>query len=113
MESKHPSPTVKHGRRRQETTTVSFRVDTARLKALERGALDIGVSTHEYARILTYQTLDRLEEIQFTEELERTRNEIESLRDDVAASLEVILTNTTKAEVKQIRAWIDANLRHR
>lgn len=105
---------AKRGRpRRQDTTTVSFRVDGARLRALARGASEIGVSPHEYARILTYRILDRQEEVQFAEEVAVARREIASLRNDLAASLEVILANTTRAEAPQIRAWIDANLRHR
>jgi len=108
------SDAPKRGRpRRQETTTVSFRVDTARLRALERGAAEVGVSAHEYARLLTFQTLDRHEEVQFAEEIAQARREITALREDLAASLEVILTNTTKAESRQIRAWIESNLRHR
>ena len=99
--------------RGQETTTVSFRVDAAHLRALSRGADAFGMSLHEYGRLLTYQALDREAEVQFAEEVGAARREIAALREDLAASLEVILTNTTKADTRQIRAWVDANLRHR
>lgn len=99
--------------RASETFTISFRVDEAHRQRLARQADAMGVSPHEYARILVFQSLDQHEAVHFVEETQATHQAIRNLREDLAAGLEVILTNVTHADPAQVRSWIDTHLRQR
>ena len=102
-------------RRKKETFTISFRVDANHLKLLEKGASSYGLSVHEYARMRLLEALDRQDETRILEEATGIKRSVEGLRDDVAATLEVILMNTTKAATPEdqgrIRQWINQYLR--
>lgn len=99
-------------KRRKETFTISFRVDAHHLGQLEKGAASYGISVHEYARQRLVELLERQDETRLLEDAAATRRSVEGLRNDVAATLEVILLNTvTKTDPGRIRDWINQNLR--
>lgn len=101
--------------RKRETFTIGFRVDAYTLGQLEKGAAAYGISVHEYARQRLLELLERQDEARLLEETAGVRRGVEGLRSDVAATLEVILINTTKAttteEQARIRAWISQFMR--
>lgn len=97
--------------RKKETFTVSYRVDSHHLSQLEKGAARYGISVHEYARQRLTELLDRQDEVRLLDEAATTRQQVQGLRDDVAATLEVILLNMTKGDPSQIREWIRTHLR--
>jgi hypothetical protein len=108
-----PTRTPKR-RRRPETFTVSFRVDSSHLKDLEKGAVELGISLHEYARILTYQALDQELQEKLLDGQERTEKRLDALREDIALTLETVLLNVVKGTSKeQLQSWVDENLRGR
>jgi sugar diacid utilization regulator len=98
-------------KRKKETFTISFRVDNHHLNQLEKGAASYGISVHEYARQRLIELLERQDEAQLLEKTDATRRSVEGLRNDMAATLEVILLNTVKTDPAKIRGWIDENLR--
>lgn len=99
--------------RKRETFTVGFRVDTAHLAALDKGALELGVSVHEYARVLTYQALDKSGEARLLEEMEDTRREVRTLRAELLDGVALIIANVVDEEEEpgDIRALVEKALR--
>lgn len=106
------APKTARKKRRAETFTVSYRVETARIAQLEKGASELGVSVHEYARILLFRVLDQGELSDLQAAQEETRKEVKRLREDMAVSVEMILSNLTEDDSQNdIKDWVDANLR--
>jgi hypothetical protein len=100
-------------RKKRVTYTIGFRLDEYYLSRLERGAAAYGISIHEYARQRLVELLDRQEEARLLEEAERTRAAVESLREDLAITLEAVLLNLSRADPATIRTWVDEHLRLR
>jgi hypothetical protein len=97
--------------RKKESFTISYRVDSATLMQLEKGASPYGISVHEYARQQLMEKLEGRGEARILAETEATRGSVEDLRNDVATTLEVILLNTTKTAPEKIRDWVNTHLR--
>jgi len=112
--AQRPAPRVRPKslpRPRRESHTIGFRVDNYTLTQLEKGAAAYGISVHEYARQRLMELLERQDEARLLDEAAATRRGVDGLRDDLAATLEVILLNTTKGDPERIRGWIDEHLR--
>jgi sugar diacid utilization regulator len=99
-------------KRASETFIISYRVESARLAQLEKGASELGVSLHEYARILLFRVLDQGELSGLQAAQEETRSEVRKLREDMAVSVEMILSNLADEDSQdEIRDWVSQNLR--
>ena len=100
-------------RRRPETFTVSFRVGPAQRKVLEERAAAWGVSVHECARNLLLETLEDAERARVRDEVKGVDRQVGRLREDIAATLEMLLLNLTPANEEDVRRWVSENLRGR
>lgn len=108
-------PTRRRGRPdKRPTHPISFRVDNTHLQELEKRASVVGLSAHEYARILVYEALNNDVAKTLLDGQERSERRTEELREDLALTLEAILVNVVKTTPSdEIRSWIDENLRGR
>ena len=97
---------------RKVSYPISFRVDSATLGQLEKGAARYGISVHEYARQRLTELLEKQDEARLLEAARVTQRGVQGLRSDVATALEVILLNTTQSDPERIRDWINIHLRH-
>jgi Holliday junction resolvasome RuvABC ATP-dependent DNA helicase subunit len=93
---------------RSDTYTVSFRVSEGRYLDLVKRAEEQGMSVPQYARSLTYTQLDTMGVSINGEEVLQS---ISEMREDIAVTLETILTNTLSETPETIQEWIDTHLR--
>ncbi len=98
-------------RPKKETYTIAYRVDGAALLWLKEQAASYGMSVHEYARQQLLDTIADAATEEMRGEIKEVRDTVKDLREDLAVTLEVVLSNTTKADPVRIRAWVDENLR--
>lgn len=97
--------------RKRDTFTISFRVDTAHQAALGKAAEELGMSVHEYARLLTYQGLDHTFQAQMVEEMQDVRGEIRVLRDELLEGVALLLNNMVEEEPSAVRSVVTKTLR--
>ena len=97
--------------RKKESFTISYRVDSAILTQLEKGAAPYGISVHEYARQQLLEKLENKGEARILGEIKATRGSVDDLQNAIAMALQVILMNTTQTPPETIRDWINTHFR--
>lgn len=90
----------------QPTETISFRLPATFAKELRDQASRAGDSPGEHARRLVTEALTN----RHREDLQELRQVVETLRDDVATAVAVLLVKAGKAEPREAEEWVRKNL---
>jgi hypothetical protein len=96
---------------KSETYTVSFRVSESRYLEMVRRAEEQGMSVPQYARSLAYVQMDTMGSTGEGITNEDVLQSLSEIREDIAVTLETILTHTLSETPETIQEWIDTNLR--
>lgn len=96
---------------KKETHTISFRLDTHYLEALERNASSSSLSIHEEARRIIIRSLEDTNRHLVLDEIKALRGLLEQLRGDLAETLITMLVEVANVDEREANRYVTAYLR--
>lgn len=96
---------------KKETHTISFRLDTHYLEALEKDASSSSLSIHEEARRILIRSLEDTNRHLVLDEIRALRGLLEQLRGDLAETLITILVEIANVDESEANRYVAAYLR--
>ena len=92
--------------------SIAFRLDEHNRCVLAERAAALGVSPHELARHYVLEVLQEPEEREaLRQAVAALHRGLAAVRDDVIASVEVLLSSAGKVTEEDARAWVDENFK--
>jgi hypothetical protein len=96
---------------KKETHTISFRLDTHYLEALEKEASSSSLSIHEEARRIVIRRLEDTDRHLVLDEVKALREVLEHMRSDLAETLVTVLVEIGNVEEVEANRYVSAYLR--